>query len=315
MFRTLGVLILGSVLTLGVGTAGAQDLFQVTAARANVRQQPTTASVVVAHVDRDTVLTVEANLGSWLRVELPDAGGRALGYIHRSVGTLRHDEPQKTSPASPATPALEPAAVPSAASDVRQPDAPSPMPQANTVAKAQTAAEPVRTLGHPHAEAPARLGLGGRAGGFTFGIGASIRSWQKGPLGFELQLSHYGVGYQDAGLSAQASVGVTQIAPLLLYRFAQSDEDDVVITPYVGGGMNFYRATTSASATGYGFTEKESSSELSKGIVAMGGAEVRFKSAPRLTVRGDLGYYTTAIPFGMQIGGIAWSVSGHWYVR
>jgi hypothetical protein len=312
MFRTIGVFILGTVFSFGVGTATAQELFQVTAARANVRQQPTIASAVVAHVDRDAVLTVEANLGSWLRVELPDGTGRSLGYIHRSVGTLRRDEPAK---ASPALADPEPVAVSPSAPDVREPDVPPAAPQLPAAINAQTVAEPVRTLSHPHAEAPARLGIGGRAGGFTFGIGASVRSWQKGPLGFELQLSHYGVGYQDAGLGAQASISVTQIAPVLLYRFSHSDEDDVVVTPYVGGGMNFYRSTTSATATGYGFTEKQSTSELSKGIVAMGGAEVRFKSAPRFTVSGDLGYYTTAIPFGMQIGGIAWSVSGHWYVK
>ena len=310
MVRTLHVFILGTFLTFTAGVAGAQELFQVTAARANVRQQPTTASAVVGHVDRDTVLTVEANLGSWLRVELPGSAGRQLGYIHRSVGALRHDESEKTPPAQ-----IAPQPVPPPAPEIPQPTVASGTPQVNTGVKAQTVAEPIRTLSHPHAEAPSRLGIGGRAGGFTFGIGASVRSWQKGPLGFELQLSHYGVGYQDAGLAAQASISVTQIAPVLLYRFSQSDEDDVVVTPYVGGGMNFYRSKTSATATGYGFTEKESTSELSKGIVAMGGAEVRFKSAPRFTVSGDLGYYTTAIPFGMQIGGIAWSVSGHWYVR
>lgn len=67
------------------------------------------------------------------------------------------------------------------------------------------------------------------------------------------------------------------------------------------------------SFPGGGFSD--SSSETDLGFQAMVGGEIAFRNAPRLTVSGDLGYYSTGTAFGVHIGGFAYGVSVHWYVK
>jgi hypothetical protein len=47
-------------------------------------------------------------------------------------------------------------------------------------------------------ERPHEIGVGGKAGGFSFGIGASARMWQSEQLGLQVDLSHYGTGSLNA---------------------------------------------------------------------------------------------------------------------
>lgn len=142
---------------------------------------------------------------------------------------------------------------------------------------------------------PHEVGLGGKAGGFTFGMGASARLWQSEKLGFQVDLSHYGVG----------QVGILQVAPSVLFVLGQPDLDkSTQIRPYAGGGLNFFHVSYGSFSgdTGIG----------GQGFV---GAEVVFSGAPRFGVSGDLGYYSTGDFFGVSIGGFAMSVAGHYYIR
>jgi hypothetical protein len=319
MFKHLIYTVFVALVAIAAPAAAGQQEFRVTAVRANIRQQPSAASQVIGQAVKGSEFAVLADLGSWIGIELESAPTPRIGYIHRTLGVVEAAH-QATVPVTTvetshdAAPAASHTAEGPAASPVSSPEPVAP--SRDTVVATVRPASQVSTITAP---APTRrLGIGGRAGGFSFGLGASARLWHSDHFGVELQFSHYGIGETQSygGITASAHVGVTQFAPLALYRFAPADDDDdTTVVPYVGGGMNFYRSTTTTSASGFGSTDHESTSQLSKGIVVLGGAEVRFKSAPRLTVSGDLGYYQTATPFGVSIGGLSWSLSGHWYVR
>jgi hypothetical protein len=58
-------------------------------------------------------------------------------------------------------------------------------------------------------------------------------------------------------------------------------------------------------------------SDSSVGYQAFGGAEITFPSMPRFAVSADLGYrWTGDAPFnGFELGGVGFTLAGHWYVR
>lgn len=142
---------------------------------------------------------------------------------------------------------------------------------------------------------PHKFGLGGKAGGFTFGVGASARLWPSERIGFQVDLSHYGI----------SSVSILQVAPSVLFVLGDPDLDKATqIRPYAGGGVSFFRTALSSfgSDTGIG----------GQGFV---GTELVFGGAPRFGLSGDLGYYSTGDFFGITLGGFAMSVAGHYYIR
>lgn len=147
------------------------------------------------------------------------------------------------------------------------------------------------------------FGFGGRAGGFTFGVGASARYWGSEKLALQLDLSHYGV----------STLGITQVAPSVLFVLGTPDlSKPTQIRPYGGGGINIMRISEDYSD--FGFSELNDS-ETSIGGQGMVGAEMVFAGAPNFALSGDLGYYSTGKFFGVSIGGFALSVSGHYYFK
>jgi hypothetical protein len=152
-----------------------------------------------------------------------------------------------------------------------------------------------------------RFGIGGRVGGSSLGVGASVRGWMSPTMGVDLQVSRFGYNLGVANAS------VTQIAPVVLYRFPQSTTDgDIAVRPYVGGGLNFFRSLETYEFLG----EREQFSDTSMGIQFLGGAELLFRDAPRFAVSIDIGYHSTGRLFdAISIGGIAYGVSAHWYVK
>lgn len=96
-----------------------------------------------------------------------------------------------------------------------------------------------------------------------------------------------------------------------MYRFPQGDpDDDVVLMPYIMGGVGFYTTTVDIDFPGL----EESDSETDVGYQFGAGAELWFEDVPSLAVSFDLGYYSTAVPFvGAKIGGFAYGIRAHWY--
>jgi hypothetical protein len=156
----------------------------------------------------------------------------------------------------------------------------------------------------PVATADHRFGIGGRLGGSTFGLGASLRGWMTTRAGFEFQVSRWSEGFAGLG------VGLTQFATLFVLRLPyQPEPDDVVLRPYAGGGLNFFRA--SISLTGFGVE-----SDSSVGVQVTGGVEILFRDAPRFVVSTDIGFHSTGVLLDIvSVGGLAIGVSGHWYFR
>ncbi|MEQ1574330.1 MAG: hypothetical protein ABMA15_04860 [Vicinamibacterales bacterium] len=152
-----------------------------------------------------------------------------------------------------------------------------------------------QAIAQRESDRPHEIGLGGKAGGFTFGVGASARVWQSEKLGFQVDISHYGI----------SSVGILQVAPSVLFVLGKPNLDKPTqIRPYAGGGVNFFRVSYSSfgSDTGIG----------GQGFV---GAELVFEGAPKFGLSGDLGYYSTGDFFGVNVGGFALSLMGHYYIR
>jgi len=142
---------------------------------------------------------------------------------------------------------------------------------------------------------PHEVGLGGKAGGFSFGIGGSARMWQSEKVGLQVDLSHYRIG----------AVNLLQVAPSVLFVLGEPDLDrPTQVRPYVGGGLNILRASYASlgSESGIG----------GQGFV---GAEIVFEGMPRFGLSGDIGYYSTGNFAGVNFGGFGLSVAGHYYIR
>jgi hypothetical protein len=142
------------------------------------------------------------------------------------------------------------------------------------------------------------FGAGGRVGGFTLGVGGSLRYWASDAFGVQMDFSHYGV----------VDVGVTQFAPSVLFVLGHPDlSKPMQIRPYAGGGMNIFHLSEGAGTAGLSDT----------GIGGQGfvGAEAVFAGAPNFGVSGDIGYYSTGTFLGVSVGGFAISLSGHYYFK
>jgi opacity protein-like surface antigen len=301
----------------------AQERFVVTVPMLNVRSEPSTASVAVARVPKDTALIVVGRSGDWVQVQVRSTGGSEVtGYVRGDLGRLEgrelvEDSPQRPAPAPDRDPngagpdRSAPVAVAAPAAEAASP------PVGRIVQVSQPA-----VVQQPLALQPPKrtFGLGGRAGGFTFGVGGSVRFWSPARLGVQVDVSRYSIGSSTVitpGVTASAELTSWQIAPSLLYALGGADSDDEVwVRPYVGGGASFFRSSLSARASGFGESLSESQSETNVGFQGFGGAQMVFKAVPRLAISGDIGYYSTGTPFvGYQVGGIAFSIAGHWFVR
>jgi hypothetical protein len=148
---------------------------------------------------------------------------------------------------------------------------------------------------------PHELGLGVRAGGFSFGFGLSVRDWFQKGLGAEADVSHYSVGGADG-------VGLTQVSLGVIKVLGHPDlSKPTQIRPYVTGGINI--SHDSAGFCADDFSGSCGGTGLG-GQVAVG-AEFVLAGAPKFGFGGDVGYYGGVFGFG----GIALSVTGHYYIK
>jgi len=161
-------------------------------------------------------------------------------------------------------------------------------------ATAQESQSPAQRTAAPSPR-PHEIGLGGKAGGFSFGVGGSARMWQSEKVGVQVDLSRYRI----------ASLNLLQVAPSLLFVLGEPDLDKPTqVRPYVGGGLNILRASYASLGSKSGI-----------GGQGFAGAELVFAGLPRFGLSGDIGYYSTGDFFGVNFGGFALSMAGHYYIR
>jgi SH3 domain-containing protein len=281
------------VLTLSPSVAFAQSAeFTVSVQSAVVRKAPSTGSPVVGQAPRGAVLEVARDIGAWAKVAWPEAP-EGFGYVHMSMGKIsqRLTMEERVAAAFVPSPGSEPVAAPML--DVAG--------QAAIEAPAST-----RTI---YVAAPTHVvGLGGQMSGSAPGFGFTSRIWSRKRLGIQLDLSR-------STLTSAASserLRSTEFAPSVIYSLPDYVGDNVWLRPYFGGGGALTRSTLGSSTPDV----TASVSDSSYGLRAFGGAEVTIPGAPRFAVSADVGYQWSQQPFpGFELGGVGFSVSGHWYVK
>jgi len=279
------------VLCLAPSWASAQSSeFTVNVQSAAVRKAPSTGSPVVGQAPRGAILDVTRDIGAWVKVAWPEAP-EGVGYVHQSMGKLsqRATREERLATAFASLPPPEPVAVPEPAA------------AASLDASAST-----RTIYVPP---PTHVvGLGGQMSGATPGFGFTSRIWSRKRIGVQLDLSRSTL----SSATSPERVRSTQFAPSVVYALTDYVTDNVWLRPYVGGGGALTRSKFSTGTP----EVSPSASESSFGWRTFGGAEVTIPSVPRFAVSADVGYQWSQQPFaGFELGGLGFSISGHWYVK
>jgi hypothetical protein len=282
--------------------------FVVKTASANVHRAPTTASPVIDTAPRGAVLEVTSDLGSWVKVSWPDAPG-GVAYVHESTiataaAPLSRRGGRAASTSAPGT-AGDPAAAGSRT--YRREIASVARHGSIDNADSAEAVEPAGNGGYGtssdlYIRPPAHVvGFGGRMTGSTLGYGISARAWPHRHLGFQVDMSRYTL----TSPGAPARMTSLQVAPSALYRFADRVTEFVWVRPYLGAGAALHRQNLGAGLT-----------ESTLGYQAFGGGELTFASVPRFALGIDAGYRWSRRPSaGLDLNGVAFSFSGHWYFK
>jgi len=295
--------VLGAAIALAITVSAQAQTLRVTAEKVNVRQKPTTDSAVVATLDKGSELESLEKVGAWYRVRIKGTGSE--GYVHSLVVTA-------VSSITSTTPSSVPTILPGAQQT------------GSSLPEQRIPGQRVAPLpAPPPAGNPLRqTGVGGRVGGFTMGVGGSIRHWANDRFAMQFTVSTHSESEESAIGGVRAVGGdwrIIQIAPSLIYRVTEPKlEDDIVLTPYVGGGMNIFRSRATARVAVGGQSEAASESATNLGFQVFGGVEAWVTQARTVAVSADLGYYSSSTPFsnfGYRIGGFAWSASLHYYLK
>jgi hypothetical protein len=262
-------------------------------ASASVHKSPSTGSPVIGHAPRGAVLEVTRELGDWLKVTWPDAEDGAA-YVRASTGSLVGGATSSDSAEAgvAASPALSHAASPTVTGAPADP-------AASTSAGVPPSTSYVAPLNHA-------VGLGGRIGGSTPSFGASARVWSRQRLGAQVDVSRSSIT-NDLVPDQLTSV---QFAPSVIYSLPDALTDYVWVRPYLGAGPVFNRSSLRIPGL------SESLTENTIGFGTFGGGEVTFSSVPRFALSVDVGYTWSPKAFTTyELGGLGFSVSGHWYVK
>lgn len=282
---------LALLLMMGASPVHAQKgMFVVTSMSADIHKAPSTGSAVIGKAPRGKAFEVRRELGSWVAVAWPE-GDAGIGYLHMTWGTMSVGSAAETSRASSATSSPVPSTSQSEAS-------------ATTTQIGQTPG--TRAVSAPAPSLPSHvIGLGGRIGTQALGLAATGRAWTQRRIGAQLELgkSTYTTAFGGAQLSAM------QFAPSVIYSPRNLVTNAVWTRPYVGGGVNFYRSTFSSSP---GFPDVVDSGV---GSQMFGGAELTWANLPQVALSADLRHLWAPTTNGFELGGMGFSVSGHWYVK
>lgn len=283
--------------------AGAQvQTFTVTEAVAPVHKSPSTGSPVIGTARRGAVLEVTRELGDWVKIAWT-AAPDAVGYVHLSAGSVGRGGLPAPNTSNTSNTGEAPRPAPrSASSGLRTASRPT--------APAILVAEPDDRPTHAHADESASmyvtppthvLGLGGHVMGSTLGFGATGRAWSRRQFGLQVDVSRFAL----TSAVSPARVTTLEIAPSLMYSLPDRVADYFWLRPYVGAGANLTRS----SQTGFESTNRT-------GFQAFGGAEITLASMPRFAISADAGYRWKRTPYeGYELGGLGFTLSGHWYLR
>ena len=302
MVRRMAAVVLA--LMLYPASVGAQNaVLTVTVPSADVHKGPSTATPVIGHVPRGTVLPVSRNLGSWARVDWPDAP-ETVAYVHVTMGRLGSSNDASAAAMLPRT-ASAPAPATSA-----------PAPAASTTASATTTQPVTRRPGGERIAVRGGLsdtpvthifGVGGVVGSMS-SFGATARAWPSDRLGIQLAFT------RDAMTSDVAAGRVTSIRfePGVVYALFDHVSDYVWIRPYVGSVLSVRHQTLKVPAA----AGLEPVSDNGLGFRVFGGSELTFAGVPRFGLSAELGYRRFPTPFpGFEADRLTVSIAGHWYVK
>jgi hypothetical protein len=289
MIRRTAAVVLA--LTLNPVLVSAQDtVFTVTAPAADVYKGPTTVTPVIGRAARGAVLPVSRNLGSWAKVDWPDAPD-GIGYVHLTMGRLTSSNAQPPA----ATAAVR---TPSERSSAVTPMSPAParLPRDPVGIPEQSASAPISHT----------FGVGGRVGSAR-SFGATARVWRDNHLGLQFSFM------RDAMTSTVAAGRMTSIhvEPGVVYALFDHVGDRLWITPYLGSGLSFHHQTLNVSSPG-----GLSASDNGFGFRVFGGSELTFPSVERFGLSVEFGYRRVPTPFaGFEPDQLSVSLAGHWYVK
>jgi hypothetical protein len=264
--------------------------FTVSVQSAAIRKSPSTGSPAIGQAPRGTVLEVARDIGAWVKVPWPD-GPEGFGYVHHSMGKMsqRLTMEERVAAAFVPTPSAEPVVEPA-------------------IAPAVAAETPVsaRTLYVPP---PTHLvGFGGQLSGATPGFGFTSRIWSRSRLGVQLDLSRS----RMTTSATPERLESTQFAPSVVYAIADHVSDSIWLRPYVGGGGAFVKSTLKSGTPEVATPVSDSRFT----VRTFGGLEVTLPNVPRFAISADAGYEWSKQPFpGFEVGGVGFSVAGHWYVK
>jgi hypothetical protein len=285
----------------------------VNAASVDIHKYPSIASPVIGKAPRGARLEVTRELGSWVKVSWPDGEGGA-GYVHRNMGKLA---PSAENSAGYVRQSVETVACMCARgansgsgfTSTPRGREPASLTTPNVRVKQPGAAERLASASPVYVAPPSHIvGLGGRMGGSALAFGATARAWSgsRSRVGIQLEVSRAAF----TGVAAPGRLTSIQLAPSLLYSFRDLVTDYVWVRPYVGAGANLSRSTLSGAPGGDFVSDK------SLGFQTFGGVEVTLPNVPRFALSADIGYDWSRTPVpGFDVGGMGFSLSGHWYVK
>lgn len=262
----------------------------VNAPLASVHKSPSTGSPIIGRARRGATLEVTRDVGDWVKVSWPDSES-GFGYVHRSMGrVVRAGISPKTITQVPTRPETH-NTMPVAAARLE----PAPAPQVSSAPRTVYITTPTHFVG-----------VGGRVTGSTLGYGVSGRAWSRRRFGIQFDVSRFG---QTNPVTVERVTSI-QFAPSALYSLRDRVTDYVWIRPYVGGGASIRRHTIQ------GITPEASISQSKFSFQAFGGSEMTFASVPHFALSVDAGYDWSKTPFdGLQVGGFAFGILGHWYFK
>ena len=300
MVRRMAVVVLA--LALNPALVRAQNpVLTVTVASADVHKGPSTAAPVIGHVPRGTVLPVSRNLGSWARIDWPDAP-EGIAYVHVTMGRL-----------GPASEAAFAARVLPRTSSAPAPATSAPAasaPEAATIPPAthRPGTERIAVRGELDDTPVTHIfGVGGLVGSPS-SFGATMRAWPSDRLGIQLAFT------RDAMTSDVAAGRVTAIRlePGVVFALFDHVSDYVWVRPYVGSVLSLRHQTLKVSAP----AGQESVSDNGIGFRVFGGSELTFGGVPRFGLSAELGYRRFQTSFaGFEENPLSVSIAGHWYLK
>jgi hypothetical protein len=302
MVRRMAAVVLA--LTLNPVSVRAQNaVLTVTVPSADVHKGPSTATPVIGHVPRGTVLPISRNLGSWARIEWPDAPD-AVAYVHMTTGRVG-----SFSDASAAAPLPRTASTP-------PPAASAPALLASAPASASTTQPVTRRPGGERiavrgglSDTPVThiVGVGGLVASMH-SFGATARAWPTDRLGIQLAF------VRDAMTSDVAAGRVTslRLEPGVVFGLFDHVSDYVWIRPYIGSVLSVRRQTLKGSPA----AGPEALSDNDMGFRVFGGSELTFAGVPRFGLSAEVGYRRFPTPFlGFEDDRLSVSIAGHWYLK